>query len=88
MKLKYDFVIREVAGHLVAITVGAPQAEFNGIVHLKKGGAYLFEKLREETTEEALAADLVATQGLSPERAADVVSRFCDRLRKNRLLTE
>ena len=87
MKLKYTFVIRQVAGEWTAVTVGVPEKE-GCAVHLKAGGAFLMEHMKEDTTEEALAALLIERDGLSPERAADVVRRFVGWFRETGLLEE
>ena len=88
MKLKYTFVIREVVDEIVAISVDADPDEFGGIVRLKPGVAFLFRLLQQETTAADMAAALCCEYGLTPERAAEVVEKFLNRMRKQGLLEE
>lgn len=54
MKLKYNFVVNEVAGNMVAVAVGDDVTKFNGFIKMNKTGAEIFELLKSETTVEAL----------------------------------
>lgn len=54
MKLKYNFVVNEVAGSMVAVAVGEDSTKFNGFIKMNKTGAEVLGFLKEETTVEAL----------------------------------
>lgn len=54
MKLKYNFVVNEVAGNMVAVAVGDDVTKFNGFIKMNKTGAEIFELLKKEITVEAL----------------------------------
>ena len=54
MKLKYNFVVNEVAGNMVAVAVGEDVTKFNGFIKMNKTGAEILELLKSETTVEAL----------------------------------
>ena len=58
MKLKYDFVINEVAGQIVAVSVGNAQGAFNGYINLNKTGAFIFKELKNDTTREEIIEKL------------------------------
>lgn len=45
MKLKYQFVVRKVAGNAVAVAVGDRAEEFNGMIKLNPTAEFIFEKL-------------------------------------------
>lgn len=88
MKLKYTFVIREVADEIVAISVDSDPDEFGGIVRLKPGVAFLFRLLQEETTAADMTKALMEEYDLESARAAEVVEKFLDRMREQGLLEE
>ena len=46
MKLKYQFVINNVAGETVAVSVGDTSGRFNGYIKLNETGAFIFKKLK------------------------------------------
>ncbi|MBR3592887.1 MAG: PqqD family protein [Clostridia bacterium] len=54
MKLKYQFVINNVAGETVAVSVGDNDGRFNGYIKLNETGAFIFKMLKNDTTREAI----------------------------------
>ena len=44
MKLKYNFVVNEVAGNMVAVAVGDDVTKFNGFIKMNRKGAEIFER--------------------------------------------
>ena len=59
MKLKYEFVVRNVADKTVAIVVSENANNFNGMLTLNESGAFIFERLREETSIEEIIAEFL-----------------------------
>lgn len=57
MKLKYDFVVNNVAGETVAVSVGN-NGGFNGYIKLNETGAFIFNMLKKETTREDIITAL------------------------------
>lgn len=88
MKLKYSFVLREVAGQMLAITVDTRPDEFQGTVTLSRSGAFIFEQLQQECTVEQLIDSLIQRYHLPRERAETDLAAFLDRLRADNLLSE
>ena len=58
MKLKYNFVINEVADSMVAVPIGDDMNCFNGFVKMNDIGAYIFRKLENDVTEDTIFADM------------------------------
>lgn len=54
MKLKYQFVINNVAGETVAVSVGDNDGRFNGYIKLNETGAFIFKMLKNDTTRDAI----------------------------------
>ena len=63
MKLKYNFVINEVAGKKVAVAVGADLANFNGFIRMNENSAFIFNLLKNDVTEDDIIAALVKEFG-------------------------
>lgn len=58
MKLKYNFVVNEVAGNMVAVAVGDDVTKFNGFIKMNKKGAEIFELLKTETTVDTVVEEM------------------------------
>ena len=83
MKLKYDFMVNEVAGQFVAVAVGAGVEEFNGFVKMNDIGAEIFEILKDEVTvDEVIAKMLEKHPESNLEEATEAVNGFIDGLKK------
>ena len=52
MKIKSDFILREVAGTHVVVPVGKRADEFNGMVNLNETGAFFWKLAEKECTRE------------------------------------
>ena len=57
MKLKYDFVIEEVAGQKVAMVVGE-DLDKGGFMQLNDTGIYILNLLKEDVTAEYIVANI------------------------------
>lgn len=81
MKRSADFLLRDVAGTLVIVPVGAAVSEFPGMITMNATGAYLWELLEKEQTVETLADALVARYEVNMETAKADVESFVARLK-------
>lgn len=86
MKVKEDFLLREVAGCYVVVPVGKTAVDFNGMLNLNETGAFLWKKLQTETTREKLIADLLDEYEVSEEVASADIDKFIDKLKEKELL--
>ncbi len=87
MKLKYTFVINEVADQMVAVPVGDDLGEFNGFIKMNDVGADIFDLLKEDTTEDAMVEALKAkyTDATEEEIRENVVA-FTEKLKESGVL--
>lgn len=69
MKLKHEFIINEVAGETVAVSVG--KNRFNGYIKLNETGKFILEALACDTTPEQISANMLASY---PDATADEVN--------------
>lgn len=81
MKLKYDFVVNEVAEQYVAVAVGAGLEEFNGFIKMNDVGADIFELLKNDITlDEIIAQMLKKYPDATEEEARETITQFTDKL--------
>lgn len=86
MKLKYDFVVNEVAGEIVAVSVGN-NGGFNGYIKLNETGAFIFEALKADTTRENIITALANAYPDAAEKdVIDSVDELIEQLKKADLL--
>ena len=85
MKLKDGFILRRVAGKTVVLPCDEA-LDLNMMITLNDTGAFLWEKLQEETTQEALAAALLGEYDVDEETAKASVAAFVEKLNANGFL--
>lgn len=85
MKLKDGFLLRKVAGEYVVIPTGA-ELDLNMMITLNGTGAFLWEKLQAETTEDALVAALLAEYDVDEDTAKKSVVTFVEKLKSHDFL--
>lgn len=81
MKRSTDFLLRDVAGTLVIVPVGAAVSVFPGMITLNATGAYLWELLETEQSVETLTDALVARYEVDNEKARADVEAFLTKLK-------
>lgn len=82
MKIKNGYILREVAGSHVVLPVGEATIDFNGMASLNETGAFLFERLKEDTTEEALVEALLEAYEIDEATAKQDVDIFVSKIRE------
>ena len=81
MKLKYQFVVNEVADQYVAVAVGAALEAFNGFIKMNDVGAEIFDLLKNEITLDEIVAEMLKKYpDASEEEARETVKEFTDKL--------
>ncbi|MBP3451786.1 MAG: PqqD family protein [Agathobacter sp.] len=59
MKIKGDFVLREVMGQSVAVPVGETSKNFHGMIKINASGAEIWKDLEKGLTKEQIAQKIV-----------------------------
>ena len=85
MKIKEGFLLRKIAGQTVALPAGG-DLDLNLMITLNETGAFLWEKLQQETDAAALVAALLAEYDVDEARAAGAVDAFVKKLEENGFL--
>lgn len=87
MKVKENFLLREIAGQNVVLPTGG-DLDLNMMITLNGTGAFLWEKLQQDTDEESLVKALLAEYDVDEATAASAVERFLQKLRDNHFLED
>lgn len=88
MKLKYEFLIREIMDEYVVVPMGESALLFSGMITTNAVGACLWKELEQETTQQALVSRLTEEFAVDEARAKEDVEKFLDGLRELQLLEE
>lgn len=87
MKLKYNFVTNEVADKIVAVPVGDDLEKFNGFVKMNDVGAYIFNMLKNDVTEdEIVTAMLKDYEDATEQEVRETVKEFTDKLKAENVI--
>lgn len=82
MKLKHEFVVREIAGETLLVPVGTATLSLNGMLVLNECGKFLWDRIPDADSEEALINALLAEYEVNRQTAAQDVAEFLESLRK------
>ena len=69
MKLKKNFILREVAGTFLVVAVGDAVKDFNKAINLNSTGAFIFRQLEKETDEKKIVDALISEYGIDEQTA-------------------
>ncbi len=88
MHIVPGFILREVAGEIIAIPSGEAASSLSGLVALNSSGRFLFELLQSEQTEESLLMAMLEAYDIDPDTAQADVQEFLEVFRKSGILVE
>lgn len=88
MKLRGEFVVRQVMDNIVAIPVGQTALHFNGMILLNDVSKIIWDCLEQGTDLENAVKVVTDAFDVSADEAQTDISEFCDKLRKLQLLEE
>lgn len=81
MRIKSDYILREVAGSHVAVPTGKAAIDFTGMVTLNEAGSFLWKQLAEDRTEEQLLTALLEEYSIDEATAKADISEFLEKLK-------
>lgn len=88
MKLKGEFILRQIMGETIAVPVGDSALDFNGMICLNEVGEEIWKGLQAQMTEEEILARLLEQFDVSRGEATADLEQFLSGLRQNGLLEE
>ena len=88
MRVKEGFVLHNVGEEYMAVATGEAAENFNGIVRSNETGAYVFELLQKETTEEAIVDAMCEKYDADRSVIAKDVANIINQMREAGFLNE
>lgn len=88
MKLRGEFVVRQVMDSVMAIPVGQTARRFNGMILLNEVSRVIWNCLEKDTTLSAIVTAVTDAFIVTDEEARADILEFLDNLRKAQLLEE
>ncbi len=86
MRIKDGFILREVAGKVIVVSVGEMAMKFKGMITLNSTAAFLWKKAETEFVKEDLVKALTDEYDVSDEDAKKAVDDFVETLSKQDLI--
>ena len=88
MKLKEGFLLREVAGSNIVVPVGKAELDFGGMLTLNHVGAFIWNQLSEDTTEEKIVKAVLDAYEIDEATARCDTHAFLEKMRQRGLLED
>lgn len=85
LKLKEGFILREIGGEIMVIPSGE-ELDLNMMITLNETGRFLWERLEQGTTVEALVSALLAEYEVEEAVALENVKAFVEKLNVHNFL--
>lgn len=85
MKIKEGYLLHQISGQTVVLPSGS-DLDLNMMITLNDTGAFLWERLQNETDEAALVAALLGEYDVDEATAAECVTTFVNKLHDNDFL--
>ena len=82
MKIKKNFVLRQIAGSWVVLSIAEATVDFDGMLTLNESGLMLWKLLEQGCTKEELANALTEEYEVSFEQAFVDVGEFLEKLNR------
>ena len=86
MKIKNDFILKQIAGSYIVVPVRQQAVDFSGIIKLSETGAFLWRLLENGVDREELIAKLLDEYLVDEDVAGEDVDRFIAQLNEADLL--
>ncbi len=88
MRIKSDYVLREIAGDFVLVPTGAAVAKYNGLFGLSEVGARIIQLMDACSGEAEIAEKIVEEYDVDEETAAADVAEFIGKLRESGIIED
>ena len=82
MRVKRGFILRKVGAQYVVAATGEASKNFNGMIRLDESGAFAFNLLKNEITEQELLAALIEKYPGQEAEIENALPNFLNKLRE------
>ena len=86
MRIKGEYVLREIAGEYILVPIGNTAIEMNGMITLNEVGVFIWEKLKSKCTIEELLEAILDEFEIDEERARKDLNEFLQQLNEAHLI--
>ncbi len=86
MKIKGEFVLSEIGGEVIAVSIANEKGDFDGMINLTETGAFLWRLLEKDVTEDYLVEELLTNYNVDEQTAKLDVKEFINKLKEKDLL--
>jgi len=86
MKIKDNFVLRNVAGVNVVVPLGQETVNFNGMITLNDSGVFLWKKLSSDISTNELISAMLKEYEIDKETASNDINEFIEKLKSANIL--
>lgn len=76
MRIKKEFVLREIAGDYVIIPTGKTVLEFNGLITVNEVGVSIWKMLQEEVTFDQIVQNILEEYDVEESVAREDIRKF------------
>ncbi|MEE0884838.1 MAG: PqqD family protein [Faecalimonas sp.] len=88
MKIRKEFVLREIAGDYIIIPTGKTVLEFNGLITVNEVGVSLWNMLQNEVSFEELVQGILEEYDVEESVAREDIQEFLDKLIEGGILAK
>jgi len=88
MKIKENFMLKEIAGSFVVVPTGAALVDFQMMLSLNETGVFLWEHLKTDTNEEKLLEALLKEYDVDEATAKADINEFVELLKTKKVIEE
>ncbi len=81
MKLKKDFILREIMGDIVLVPINQSESQFNGLITVNEIGRFIWENLESSKDEEELLQRILDEYDVDRDTAQKDLDEFLQVLR-------
>ena len=86
MKLKMDFILRDIVGETVLVPINESTSSFNGLITVNELGKFIWENIESSNDEDELLQRILDEYEVDKDVAKDDLNEFLDILRKNEIV--
>ena len=82
MKLKMQFILRDIVGETVLVLINESTSNFNGLITVNELGKFIWENLESSKDEEDLLHKILEEYEVEEKEAKEDLDEFLDKLRQ------
>lgn len=86
MKIKGEYVLREIAGDYILIPIGETALEMNGMITMNEVGVTIWKAIERGADEEEILQELVNTFEVEEAEARNDMQEYITKLKENGLV--